>query len=159
MDKTLREILITQAESKGVCNEGHSKIEAAINIDSLIDYYLTMVNWAMENSFPTYQTIVENFSDFEYKGIFVNKTFQGEELCGLQSYVFHNCKGVVKVAMDYDQGIIPMLYIGNGCELTIGCSQSNIPAIIVPIEEFGENVLALQENENIKFKHYKYKTK
>ena len=51
----------------------------------------------------------------------------------MQAYICHDCKGTIKVAMDYDNAVIPMLYFANGCRMRVECEQKNDPAINVPL--------------------------
>lgn len=128
----LKEQLMSDARSGGICAEGYANMRS-YDRDGLIGYYLANPNWAMERGFPSLKLLRREFSDIEDKGVYVSKTFTGEVFAEKQVYIFHNCKGTIKVAMDYDNAVIPMLYFANGCNITISCEQENDPAIIVPI--------------------------
>lgn len=139
--QTLKETLLKAAREKGVCTDGYGRIIKSADKDELVDYYLTIPDWCMERDFPDLQTLREHFRDVTEKGVFIGMTFDGEEFSKLQAYVFHDCKGTIRVAMDMDNGIIPMLYIANGCDLRIVCDREeyeDLP-IPVPVYIFGDN--------------------
>lgn len=117
----LREMLIQQAKACGVCVDGYGRLNK-LDRKGLLDYYKVMVDWCLENHYPDLTIIGEYFSDCADNGIYVNKTFRGEVLSGAM-YVFHNCNGWVRVAMDYDSSVIPMLYFANGSKMSIKCNQ------------------------------------
>lgn len=151
---SIRENLIREAKSKGICNEGLKRIVCG-DVDAMIEYYIRIIDWSLENGFPDLETLRAEFSGFEDKGIYVGKTFSGEVFDKLQTYVFHDCKGTIRVAMDYENAVIPMLYFANGCDILVECEQKNIPAIKVPVYVFGDNDIIAADNDNAKFKFYK----
>ena len=117
----LRDILIRQARERGVCVDGYGRLS---NLDrsALLEYYKVMVDWCLEHHYPDLSVIEKYFSDCGDSGIYVGKIFRGETLSG-DVYVFHNCKGWVRVAMDYAKCVIPMLYFGNGSKMRVKCDQ------------------------------------
>lgn len=152
---TLKEYLMSEAREKGICLDGFKQMRSD-DRDGLIDYYVSNPDWCLERGFPDLHTLSESFADCEGKGVYVNRTLDGETFSELQVYVFHNCKGRIKVAMDYKKELIPMLYFANGCNMVIECTQDNgaFP-IRVPIYEFGENNIQANDNMNIRFVRYK----
>lgn len=131
-DTILRENLMTSARSVGICKDGYSQMRG-YDRDGLVSYYVENPDWCIERGFPSLETLRREFSDIEDKGVFVGKTFDGEVFEKLQAYIFHDCKGTIKVAMDYDNAVIPMLYFANGCKIRVKCEQDNKPVIIVPL--------------------------
>lgn len=130
--KSLRDKLMIMARSAGICQEGYSLMRC-YDFDSIVSYYLQNPDWCIERDYPSFDVLRQYFSDVEDKGIFVGKTFKGESFGELQAYVFHNCNGTIKVSMDYEKAVIPMLYFSNGCDIRIICEQENSPAIVVPL--------------------------
>lgn len=120
------------ARSGGICAEGYAQMRA-YDRDGLIDLYVKNPDWCMERNFPSLELLRRELSDIEDKGVFVGKTFNGEVFFEKQVYIFHDCKGTIKVAMDYDNAVMPMLYFANGCNMTVSCEQENNPPIRVPL--------------------------
>ena len=149
----LKEVLMEDARRGGICAEGYAQMRA-YDRDELIDFYVENPDWCMERGFPSLKLLRREFSDIEDKGVFVGKTFDGEVFSEKQAYIFHDCKGAIRVAMDYDNAGIPMLYFANGCDITVRCEQINFPAIHVPIYQTEEwnNVVNLVISEGCVFK-------
>ena len=156
--KELKEVLIDTAHAKGICAEGYRQMLESSDIDAIVYYYVANPDWCLERDFPTLQTLSEKFSDYEDKGVFVNKTFHGEVLNDLQTYIFHNCKGTIKVGLNVDKAIIPMLYLANGCRLRIMGVGEVIPKkpSEVPVYVFGMNDVSARDNKYVKFITYKH---
>lgn len=128
----LKETLMEDARRGGICAEGYGLMRG-YDREGLIGYYLANPDWSIERGFPSLELLRREFSDIEDKGVFVGKTFDGEVFDKLQTYIFHDCKGTIRVAMDYDNAVIPMLYFANGCRMRVECEQKNEPAINVPL--------------------------
>lgn len=154
----LKETLMEDARRGGICAEGYGQMRG-YDRDGLIGYYLANPDWCIERGFPSLKLLRREFADIEDRGVYVGKTFNGEVFDKLQTYIFHNCKGTIRVAMDYDNAVIPMLYFANRCNITVICEQINFPAICVPIyqTEKQDNVVNLVESEGCEFKRYSIK--
>lgn len=154
-EKRLKEILLGEAQRAGICKDGYKRIVYS-EIDRIIEFYLECPDWCMARDFPSLDLLRREFPDVQDKGIYVDQTFTGELFSGKQTYIFHNCKGTIKVAMDYDKEIIPMLYFANGCDITVSCEQENNPPIRVPIYETEEwsNVVNFVVMDNCEFKRH-----
>lgn len=152
----MKETLMEDARRGGICAEGYGQMRG-YDRDGLIDYYVQNPDWSIERGFPSIELLRREFSDIEEKGVFVSKTFDGEVFDKLQTYIFHDCKGTIRVAMDYDNAVIPMLYFANGCNIRVECEQKNSPAINVPlyIAEDCKVVGAKTDNCNFKRKTIK----
>lgn len=152
-------LLIGDARRLGICAEGFGKMSRAASKDELVDYYVQNPDWCLERDFPTMQILTDSFSDCEDKGVFVDKTFHGEVLNDLQAYVFHNCKGTIKVSLNVEKAIIPMLYLANGCRLRIVGTGEVVPKrpMEVPVYVFGQNDYSAKDNKFVKFNIYKHK--
>lgn len=146
------------ARSGGICAEGYSQMRG-YDRDQLIDYYLANPDWCLERDFPSLELLRREFSDIEDKGVFVGRVFSGETLCGKQAYIFHDCKGTVKVDMDYDNAVMPMLYFANGCRMSVSCEQENRPAIKVPAyrTDDPDTMVMLFDSEGCKFRRHTIK--
>lgn len=152
----LKETLMEDARRGGICAPGY-ELMRGYDRDELIGYYVANPDWSIERGFPSLKLLRREFSDIEDKGVFVGKTFDGEVFDRLQAYIFHDCKGTIKVAMDYENAVIPMLYFANGCKIRVECEQKNDPAINVPlyIAEDCKVVGAKTDNCNFKRKTIK----
>ncbi len=148
----LKEMLLEEARRGGICADGFREMRTD-SIGELVDYYVANPDWCMERGFPSLEILRSEFSDIEDKGVYVGKTFNGEVFSDKQVYIFHDCKGTIKVAMDYDNAVIPMLYFANGCDITVSCEQPNDPPIIVPIyyTEDSMNKVVAVASEGCKF--------
>lgn len=158
--KNLKEQLMEQARTKGICVDGYSEMRAG-NVDMLVDYYVKNPDWCLERDYPTLKFLREHFANIEDKGVFVDKTFKGELLNDKQAYIFHNCKGTVKVGLNVEKAIIPMLYLANGCKLKIQGVGELIPwkknnRAMVPVYSFGKNDVSAKDNNWVKFIHYRH---
>lgn len=152
----LKQKLMEEARRKGICGDGYRYMRNC-DRDRLIDCYVTNPDWCMERDYPTLPFLRENFSDIEDKGVFVDKTFHGETLNVLQAYIFHNCKGTIKVGLNTEKAIIPMLYLANGCRLRIIGAGDYVPKkpSDVPIYTFGKNDVSAKNNKYVTFRLYK----
>lgn len=146
------------ARSNGICVDGYDYMRKS-SIESLVRYYKANPDWCMERNYPTLDILRKDFDNEKLQdfGIFIDHTFKGELLDKHQVYIFHNCKGSIKTALNYDAEIIPMLYFANGCNMTIGCDQLNVFPIRVPLYIFGENNIKA-ESPNANFIFYKHDT-
>ena len=154
--KDIKNDLIRTAHAKGICADGYRQMLESADIDALIDYYIANPDWCMERNFPDLETLREHFANAGNKGVFVDRNFNGELLNDLQAYVFHNCKGTIKVSLNVDKGIIPMLYFANGCDMTVISNVKRLLPIRVPIYLFGKNDVTAVSDENVEFKVYKH---
>lgn len=148
----LKETLMDDAHIKGICKEGYKRILDS-DMDKMIEFYLESPDWCLERSFPDLETLSEAFAKYEDKGVYINKVFHGETFSHLQAYIFHNCKGTIRVAMDYERAVIPMLYFANGCNLTVSCTQRNNPPIRVPlyVTDEGDNCVSYVIGDDCNF--------
>lgn len=147
----LKETLMGDARRGGICADGYAQMRA-YDRDELIDFYVENPDWCMERGFPSLELLRREFSDIEDKGVFVGKKFDGEVFDKLQAYIFHDCKGTIKVAMDYDNAVIPMLYFANGCKIRVECGQKNDPAINVPLYIAEDCKIVGAKTDNCNFK-------
>lgn len=155
----IKESLMQQARFKGICLDGYSQMRCD-DIDALVDYYVENPDWCMERDFPTLDFLAEHFSDVSDKGVFVNRKFKGELLNDRQVYIFHNCRGNVKVGLNVDKAIIPMLYCANGCRMRFVGTGDFVPKrgsqrTHIPVYSFGENDISARSNKFVEFNRFK----
>ena len=118
------------ARDKGICLEGYETMRGR-NLDGLINYYIQNPDWCLERDFPDLNTLSTRFSDLSHKGIYVNTQFEDEMLDDLQTYIFHNCKGRIRVRLNTERKLIPMLYFANDCDMVIECDDNiSVPLYI-----------------------------
>lgn len=155
----LKETLMAQARGKGICLGGYSEMRGR-DLDGLADYYIANPDWCMERDFPDLATLAEVAPAYEGRGIFVGREFDGELLDERQTYIFHNCRGTIRVGLNTALGLIPMLYFGNGCRMRVeGVGDSSggewrTPPARVPIYVFGDNEVLADDNEAVEFARY-----
>lgn len=147
----MKETLMEDARRGGICADGYGLMRG-YDREGLIDYYVQNPDWAMERGFPSLELLRREFSDIEDKGVYVGRTFDGEVFDKLQTYIFHDCKGTIKVAMDYENAVIPMLYFANGCKIRVECGQKNDPAINVPLYIAENSKVTGAKSDNCVFK-------
>lgn len=154
----LKEKLINGAQAKGICAEGLDTMLNAADLGAMVNYYVENPDWCLERDFPSLQTLRDHFSDAGKMGVFVDRTFHGELLNERQTYVFHNCKGTIKVGLNVEKSTIPMLYLANGCRLRIigtGDATPKKPSE-VPVYVFGKNDVSAKGNKYVEFNIYKH---
>lgn len=155
----LKEELMRQARQSGICMEGFQTMHNAADKGALVDYYLQTLDWSLERDYPNLGILRQYFTDCEDKGVYIDRTFHGETFSSLQAYVFHNCKGVINVEMDYEQAIIPMLYFANNCHVKVVCRQkqgNGVPPIRVPLYVFGDCVVTAEDSADAVFRRYDF---
>jgi len=155
----LKEILMKEARERGICDDGFRTIMSG-SAEDMVQHYLSIPDWCLERNFPTLPVLKKHFADLGDKGVFVGRTFHGEVLNDLQTYVFHKCTGTIKVGLNIERGIIPMLYLANGCKLHIVGTGDIRPKkakerSVVPIYTFGSNDVSAWDNRYVKFTRYK----
>lgn len=157
MDRDWKEQLLRDARLDGMCNENVAALRLCNSKTDAICLYKKTIDWALEHNYPTLDILRKEFDNDESRdcGIFIDHTFHGELLDKHQVYIFHNCKGRILTALNYDAEIIPMLYFANGCKMTIDCNQHNFQPIRVPLYIFGENTIKA-ESSNANFVFYKH---
>lgn len=126
------ESLISLAKQKRMCQEFYQPLSKAKNIDAAIPLYLANPTWALKENFPSLTFIKRYLSKKQEQGIYVDYEFNNELLNEHQVYIFHNCKGKVRVELNLEKQLIPMIYLANGSKIEI----SHDINIKVPIYEY-----------------------
>lgn len=155
-NENLKNTLIADAKKLGICADGFKNL-LNFNLNS-VDFYIQMIDWALERQFPSLDIIRAHFNNVEEKGIYVDKSFKGELFSDKQVYVFHNCSGVITIDWDAKNAIIPMLYFANDCRLTILCGDNNVlpdnHKATIPLYIFGNNIINVEDGKYVNFKKY-----
>lgn len=155
MDSSLSTI-IEAAKIKGICADGYNLMRG-MDKEGMVDYYLANLDWPLERGVPDLQTLVDKFSDCEKKGIYVGQTFNNDTLNSLQTYVFHDCKEIIRVGLNIDKAIIPMLYFANGCDMVIegiATRGADFHPSVIPLYIFGENSITADDTPFVAFKKF-----
>lgn len=151
----IRELLLKTGKEHNICKDGFKNV-ATLNKFQLVEYYKTIPDWCLERNYPNLYTLEKYFSKMNKQGLFVSCNFKGRTI-KTPINIFHNCKGTIQVAMDYDKAIIPMLYFANNCDIRICCNQQENKGmpISIPIYIFGDNNIEAEDNEFAKYTIYK----
>lgn len=148
-----------EASLHGMCEENRHLLESAETKDDVIALYTKTIDWAPEEGYPSMTVLRQYFSDCEYKGIFIDKHFNGETLIDLPVYVFHNCTGTIKTGLNIEKKIIPMLYFANGCDMDIRGISGTYTSPRVPLYVFGLNRISGEHSDAIDCITFKFDTK
>lgn len=147
-------MLMEEARRGGICADGFREMRTD-SLSELVDFYVANPDWCMERDFPSLEILRREFSDIEDKGVYIGRTFNGEVFSDKQVYIFHDCKGTIRVGWDMDNAVIPMLYFANGCDITIvSDGKINTLPIQVPVYSFGENWIEAVSDTDVIFKLY-----
>ena len=152
MQPSWKEYLLRQARLHSMCTENLEGLRACETKADAVALYKKTIDWALEENYPPVNFIRNEFGDCEDLGIFVDKDFHGELLDEHQCYVFHNCRGDIKVDLNVSKAIIPMLYFANGCNISV--TRADTPhtlPIRVPLYIYGENIIKAEDNDDIAF--------
>lgn len=150
--KDIKELLMEEARDNGICVEGYNDMRG-FDLDQLVDYYVKNPDWCLERNFPSLDLLRTYFNNQLKKGVFVDQTFDGDELNSKLVYIFHNCDGSIQTKLNLEKSIIPMFYFANDCDMNIHCD-SPIP-IKIPLYIFGHNNITTSGNaEFIIYRHY-----
>lgn len=156
MSENWKEKILRKARLSGMCKENLSALRQCTSKEQAIELYMKTIDWALENDYPSLDEIRKHFNDCEDYGVFVDHSDLNVTASKLQSYVFHNCKGIVNVEMDYKHSIIPMLYFANDCNIIVTCKQKPLSRPIrVPIYVCGDNHITADITPNASFITYK----
>lgn len=147
---------MNEASNLGICEDGLAILNNQSNKDEMVDYFMRNPDWCLERNYPNIDLLKSEFGDMQHKGLYVGQKLEGVMCKSLPVYVFVGCSGTIFVEMDYEQGIIPMLYFSGGCRVIVRCKQKNPNgAIKVPVYSFGRNDLSLRSNYDARYIHHK----
>lgn len=148
--------LLRLGRLNSMCTENIESLRKCKNKTEAIKLYKKTIDWALEHNYPNIEIIRAEFGNCQSDGIFVGEVFNGELLNESQVYVFHECKGTIKVGLNPNQCIIPMLYFANNCDISVeGIDSNRVRPDIIPCYIFGENNVFTKNDKNATFKIYK----
>lgn len=159
MENDWKKNLRREASAHHMCEENRESLSSVDSKEKAIDLYKKTIDWALEEGYPSFSTLVRDFSDCEDYGIYVNKVFHGEKLDEQKVYVFHNCRGTIYTGLNVPKRIIPMLYFANNCEMRIRPSGPSGVDVRVPLYVFGQNNLVTDRSNDVSFKIYNFEVK
>lgn len=146
-----------QARLHRMCDDNRAYLSACETKSDAIRLYKQTIDWALEENYPDFDFLKKEFSSCQEDGLFVCHNFNGETLIDQQVYIFHNCTGTIRVGLNVEKQIIPMLYFANNCEMTIlGIDGQRIFPDRVPLYVFGKNVIHASNDLTIEFRMYKF---
>lgn len=135
--------------SHGVCGEYSELLNRAGTASAALALYKRGIDWCLERNSPSINLLRQYKQECEQNSVFIDRTFHGEILTGEQVYVFHNCRGTIRVGLNMEKHIIPMLYFANGCAMSVKSADSSGLSIRVPLYVFGPNSINAEVSEDI----------
>ncbi len=149
-------LLMRDARKLGICKEGYEDMRAKADIQSLVGYYVAHPDWCMSRAFPDLDTLRQHKDVLAENGVFVDTHFDEDNpplLNERQVYMFHHCTGTIQIGLNVDKALIPMIYFGNGCSMTILPDKSYDVevSIYVPLYVFGGNTIRPQDTKYVMF--------
>lgn len=153
MKAVWKEEAIREASEHHICAEYAELMARAKSKHSIIDIYKRGVDWALENQVPSLPLLRREGLGFEDAGLYIDHAFSGDILTDQPVYIFHHCTGEIRVGLNIEKGIIPMLYFANGCDMEVSGLKS-LSQIKVPIYIFGENRVRSEASDNIQCRIY-----
>lgn len=149
-----------EASLHHMCEENRTALESVETKSDAIELYKKTIDWALEEGYPSIETLRRDFSDCEVAGVFVGKHFNGEVLDQQPVYVFHECTGTIRVGLNVGKRIIPMLYFANGCDMSVNGIKGSGLSVRVPLYVFGtDNRISAEQSEDIICTTFNYDTK
>lgn len=153
---TWKDTLLRYGKLNSMCAENIDALKECETKSDAIKLYKKTVDWALERNYPNLDILRSEFTECQNEGLFIDHTFNGETLNEHQVYIFHNCKGAIKVGLNTDKAIIPMLYFANGCEIKVeGTNAMRVRPDVVPCYIFGDNDIEAQNDINAIFRIYR----
>lgn len=154
----VKEAVMASARRKGICLDGFKQMHS-LDIPGLVDYYLRNPDWCLERGFPDLPTLRAHSGVLAEAGVFIDRKFRGELLNDRPAYIFHNCRGTIRVGLNVESAIIPMLYVASGSRLSIlGVGEvtprREADRTRVPVYTFGPNDVSARDSRYVKFLRY-----
>ena len=157
---TWKDTLLRNGKLNSMCAENIAALKDCNTKSDAIKLYKKTIDWALERNYPSLDILREEFSQSQDDGLYIDHTFNGELLNEQQVYIFHNCKGTIKVGLNVEKATIPMLYFANNCEMTVqGINAIRIMPDIVPCYVFGYNKIIALSDINAIFRIHKEEVK
>ena len=150
-----------KAGQHGMCEDKRHTLEQMRSIADAVSLYVGSIEWALSENYPTLDEIRRQFSpkELEPYGIFIDREFNGERLYGKQTYIFHNCKGLIHTGLNKELRLIPFLYFANGCDMTVKSFEHYPSPVNIPLYIYGDSRVDAEVSQDIVCKTYKYSVK
>lgn len=159
MEKQWKNMAQAEVDAHGVCDEYSRLVKRAQTKDAMIALYKRGINWSLENNAPSIGLLRDNRSDCERNGVFIDREFHDEVLINDTVYVFHHCRGTIRVGLNVEKRIIPMLYFANGCDMTVKGITVSAMQVKVPLYIFGDNIVVCEQSDDLLSVTHKYAVK
>ena len=159
MENEWKRQLRRKATLHHMCEENRTALDGVTSKADAVDLYIRTIDWALEEDYPGLSVLRNHFADCEDKGIYIDKTFTGEMLTDQPVYVFHNCKGLIRVGLNVEKRIIPMLYFANDCDMRVESANFKGLRTRVPLYIFGDNRVVALNTDDIVFNRYNFDVK
>lgn len=139
-----------------MCADNRAYLSACETKEDAIRLYKQTIDWALEEGYPDLDFLRKEFSDQQSQGIYIDHNFEGDILNEHQVYVFHNCKGTIRVGLNIAKKIIPMCYFANNCDMAILGIENEYGFMPdrVPLYIFGENKIDATNSNSIEVRIY-----
>ena len=139
-----------------MCADNRAYLNACETKEDAIRLYKQTIDWALEEGYPDLDFLRKEFADQQSQGIYIDHHFEGDILNEHQVYVFHNCKGTIRVGLNLAKKIIPMCYFANNCDMTIlGVEEDKDYPDRVPLYIFGENKIDAKNSNTIEVRIFR----
>ena len=103
---------LNEIDSHNVCGCYHGLIERAKTFDDTLKFYKRGIDWCLRNNSPSIDCFRKYKEQLEPLGIYIDRTFNGEEIDEHARIVFLNCNGNVIIRKSLN--MIPEIYLANG---------------------------------------------
>lgn len=138
------------ARKHNMCADNRAYLSACETKEDAIRLYKQTIDWALEEGYPDLDFLRKEFINQEKDGLFIDYFFDGDILNEHQVYVFHNCRGTIRVGLNLAKKIIPMCYFANNCDMTIlGVDEDKDYPDRVPLYIFGDNNINATNSNSI----------
>lgn len=147
------DVLRHEARKHRMCAENRNALaNPSITKEEAIRLYKRTIDWALEEDYPTLDFLRKEFSGFEHLGIYLDRNFGGDLLNDTEVYILHHCSGTILVDLNIKKRIIPMIYLANGCDITIRRAEGeSVNTLRVPVYVFGDNKVNAVSGEDVTF--------
>lgn len=117
---------------RSLCDNYRKPLERCETPAQAIRLYKNCISWALQERYPTKDDLLAYASKevLAENGVYIDTVFNGERIDDHICCVFLNCEGTIKVGLNVEKAIIPMLYLSDGSNLNISvddCLISPIP--------------------------------
>ena len=144
------------ARKHNMCADNRAYLSACETKEDAIRLYKQTIDWALEEEYPDLDFLRKEFINQEKEGLFIDYFFDGDILNEHQVYVFHNCRGTIRVGLNLAKKIIPMCYFANNCDMTIlGVEEDKDYPDRVPLYIFGENKINATNSNSIEVRIFR----